>query len=207
MEHGETTSRRGKLFPYARFLLRRQFGKSLLRLDQRWTAYANILAIEPRVETESPAHHTLRYRVSVRKNSLSVSSSMSNILRHSVCGITAARICFGYRIDFGDITWSTAPIMMVCVLESGLGILAGCLALMMPCFAAASGTIRSSFSLHHSKSSSLTKTEGLVQNLNEVMSHKSSISASSGYLFAGKLENGEATVISETEEKEKQSGN
>jgi hypothetical protein len=54
---------------------------------------------------------------------------------HSICALSAARIYVHKQVDFADLTYTAAPAMMLTVPEPSLGLVAGCLPIMVPLFA------------------------------------------------------------------------
>ncbi|KAH7122241.1 hypothetical protein B0J11DRAFT_334002 [Dendryphion nanum] len=62
-----------------------------------------------------------------------------------ICVISIFRIIYDEAINFKDLPWTAAPAVMFAVLESALGILAGCLPVIVPLFKRSRARARDSF--------------------------------------------------------------
>ncbi|KAF2874682.1 hypothetical protein BDV95DRAFT_603483 [Massariosphaeria phaeospora] len=75
-----------------------------------------------------------------------------------IVGLTAVRICLYRKLDAQDWTYHTGRIILWSGAEPALGILAGCLPIMSPCFRFASNKLKSSF-----KSTGISSTKASSQ--------------------------------------------
>ncbi|PVI01007.1 hypothetical protein DM02DRAFT_654907 [Periconia macrospinosa] len=73
-----------------------------------------------------------------------------------ILAITIVRVIYNEKVDFEDLTYTAPPLVVFTVLESTLGIVAGCIPIMSPSISRVTNVLKSTF-ISISRVSSTTK--------------------------------------------------